>query len=129
MIAAQSTSTEARWPGASKMAASRGYQGGSKGFREGDVHGVVRGQVVSELPNPSEERLVRVAHRGQVEEVFQRGSPLGRGHGAADDEAPGGICHLQIQQVGNVQLPIGEAPAGPDAPAGPFGVLGSGSYE
>jgi len=47
-------------------------------FREGDVDGVICGEIVSQIPHPREKEIVRIATERQVGQVFEGGaaSPL-----------------------------------------------------
>lgn len=77
-----------------------------QGFGQRDEDRVVCGQVVTQLPGPIGERLVRVPEDRQVGEVGPRILCTVGGQGAREREPPQRVEHLDVDQVGCVQNSI-----------------------
>ena len=88
-----------------------GHKRSLEGFGEGEIDRVVRRDVVAELPNPRQEKAVRVAHERKVREVFERLKTSDGIELARSRVAPEHLGHLQVQEMRCVQrLARGEHP-------------------
>ena len=85
-----------------------GHERSPGGFGEGERDRVVRRDVVAELPNPRQEKAVRVAHERKVREVFERLKTSDGIELARSRVTPEHLGHLKVQEmlpvkvVGNV---------------------------
>ena len=81
-----------------------GDERGVQGLRKGNVHRIVRGQRMPQLPDPAKEHLMRVSHKGEVPEVLKRLASPRVVELAPVGEAAEDLGHLDVEQVGRAQL-------------------------
>jgi hypothetical protein len=74
----------------------------AKFFGKGDVGRIISGQIVTELPNPRQQNVVRVAGHSQVEQILN--NPIGEvlWDRAITHQSPQYLPNLKIQEVGSM---------------------------
>jgi hypothetical protein len=80
-----------------------GQQSRAQAVCEGDIRRVVRGQVGAELPDPLEQRLMRMAHDRELNQILERtlrsrGGELGRPNKTAKNRHR--LDDRQVRKVG-----------------------------
>lgn len=86
-------------------------------LRQGDVHGVVGGDVLAQLPRAGQEIEMRVPVEIEVDEIGDRVRRTGRRDLARAHEPPEPLCHLDVHQVWRMEfIGIAKEPC-LDAPA------------
>ena len=78
-------------------------QSSVEGFREGYICGVIGGEVVTQLPNSAEIRIVRMPDARRTGQIGQRFFGTAHGDGSGPDVPPECVRHLDIEQVWRVQ--------------------------
>jgi len=72
-------------------------------FSKGDVHGVVRGKVISQVPNARHQDAVRIPGEREAGEIVQRSAAALRFHFAGECVAAQNLRHLHVKQMRRVQ--------------------------
>lgn len=82
-----------------------------KGFGQGNVGCVVRREVMTQLPDPGQQEIMRVTGQWPVGEVFKRFEPSRWSDGAGQGVATKDLCDLDIDQMRRVKrLVLSEKP-------------------
>jgi len=79
------------------------YERSVERFRERDVRGVVCSQVFAQLPDASDERLMRMPPNEQHSKIVERFRGVGCRHLSGLREAPKYLQHFEIDEVRSVE--------------------------